>query len=223
MNDTKCSGVLFDLDGTLVDSLRDIGDAMNAVLAARGLPEHSLDAYRVFVGDGMEVLARRALPESRRDTPDTVAALVAEMKREYATRWSHHANPYPGVREMIHTLRRTGLRLGVLSNKPDAFTREMVAHVFPDMEWDAVRGAREDVPLKPAPDAAREILRTWALSPEQVAYVGDTLTDMLTARNTGMPGIGVTWGFRDRAELEAHGAEIVVDHPTEILRWIMNA
>lgn len=216
MTAEKVSAVLFDLDGTLVDSLRDIGESMNAVLAARKMSTHPLDAYRSFVGDGMARLAERALPEDLRGDAGLARNLVEEMREEYARRWRTHATPYPGVPEMLLNLAEAGFRLGVLSNKPEAFTREMVDFVFPDIAWSAVRGAREGVPVKPSPEAPREMLRVWGLEPEETLYVGDTDTDMLTARNVGMPSAGVAWGFRDRAELEAAGATHVVDHPAQI-------
>ncbi|MGA0369178.1 MAG: HAD family hydrolase [Kiritimatiellia bacterium] len=214
----KTSAVLFDLDGTLVDSLQDIAASMNQVLTRRGFPEHPVEAYRFFVGDGMEMLARRCLPAETDISCSLIEDLVREMKETYATQWRNHPDPYPGIREMLRGLTRAGLRLGVFSNKPESFTREMVFHVFGEEIFETVRGAREGVPVKPAPDGARAILAAWGLKPEQVLYVGDTNTDMATGKNTGMFTVGVTWGFRDRQELEAGGADGVVDHPDEILR-----
>jgi phosphoglycolate phosphatase len=216
MTQPRFSAILFDLDGTLVDSLRDIADAMNDVLAARRLPTHPLDAYRIFVGDGMRTLARRVLPPTLADCDALREEVLREMKQLYDVAWMKHPFPYPGIPALLHRLSAARARMGVLSNKPDAFTQRMVAHVFPDIAWACVRGAREDVPLKPAPDAALAIAAAWGLAPTDVLYVGDTATDMLTATNAGMPSVGVTWGFRDRAELAANGAHWIVDHPDAI-------
>lgn len=212
---------LFDLDGTLVDSLRDIADSMNAVLAGGGHPTHPLDAYRLFVGEGMEALARRALPPAAAD-PGGVRAAVEAMRDAYAGRWRRHAVPYPGVRDMLARLAKAGVPLGVMSNKPEPFTRAMVDHVFPDVPWARIRGAREGVPVKPAPDGGVDLLREWGRSPGTVWYIGDTRTDIRFARNTGMPSIGVTWGFRDRAELAAHGADHIVDDPRGVADLILS-
>lgn len=215
-NKGKISAALFDLDGTLVDSLRDIAASMNEVLANRDYPVHPVDAYRIFVGDGLENLVRRVLPAGADPEPAMIQMLISEMKEAYAGHWKDHPHPYPGIREMLTDLQTGGIRLGILSNKPEAFTREMVAFVFPDIDFDTVRGAREGIPIKPAPDGAQAILEAWGLAPEQVLYAGDTNTDMQTGKNTGMFTVGVTWGFRDRRELEESGADAVVDHPLEI-------
>ncbi len=217
MPNATFSAVLFDLDGTLADSLRDIADAMNAALALHNLPTHPLTPYNHFVGDGVDQLASRVLPPHLRHDDALRASLVREMKTIYATTWRLHTVPYPGIPELLDSLATRGLRLGVLSNKPDPFTREMVAHVFPHVRWHAVRGARNGVPLKPAPDAALDILRDWSLLPTDILYVGDTATDMLTARNAAFHSVGVTWGFRDRQELQESGAHHLINHPLQLL------
>lgn len=216
MNKVKTKAVLFDLDGTLVDSLQDIAASMNRVLTRRGFAAHPVAAYRYFVGDGMENLLRRCLPPEVDVSSSLIYDMLGEMKSTYAEHWREHALPYAGIREMLSALADMGLRLGVFSNKPERFTREMVAFVFPEMRFDAVRGAREGVPIKPSPEGARAILSEWELSPEAVMYVGDTNTDMATGKNTGMFTVGVSWGFRDREELVACGADRVVDRPEEI-------
>ncbi len=220
MTQSRFSAILFDLDGTLVDSLRDIANAMNEVLAARHLPTHLLEAYKIFVGDGMRTLARRALPPALQDCDALREEVLREMKQCYESHWMKHPFPYAGIPELLQRLSTARVPMGILSNKPDAFTNRMVAHVFPDIDWACVRGAREDVPLKPAPHAALAIAAAWKLSPAAVLYVGDTATDMLTAANAGMPSVGVTWGFRDRAELLASGAGRIVEQPGEIAEWM---
>lgn len=222
MSEAKTIATIFDLDGTLVDSLLDISDSMNQVLKSRGLPVHPTDAFRLFVGEGMVKLVERALPEEPSRDSNLIDDLVKEMKAVYAFRWRENPLPYAGITFMLDTLQEKGIRMGVLSNKPEAFTLEMVRHVFPDVPFDPICGAREGIALKPSADAALAILREWNLRPEQVVYVGDTSTDILTGRNAGMPTVGVTWGFRDRAELEAAGATHVIDHPHELPEWLLS-
>jgi len=210
------SAVLFDLDGTLLDSLKDIANAMNLVLEQHGFPPHPVEDYNHHVGDGMDTLARRVLPPGEAGNTDLRARIIREMKRTYSDTWYHWSAPYPGIHDLLQTLAATPLKLGVLSNKPEEFTTVIVEHFFPLTPWTALRGARPGIPIKPAPDAALDIAREWELPPEQIVFVGDTSTDVLTAVNAGMPCIGVTWGFRDRDELLAHGAKWIVDHPSEI-------
>lgn len=222
MNKVKTKAVLFDLDGTLVDSLTDIAVSMNEVLQLRGFPTHPVASYRYFVGDGMENLVRRCLAAEVDVSSSLVYDMLGEMKMAYAEHWRNHAIPYAGIREILKALADQELRLGVFSNKPEAFTKEMVAFVFPEVLFDVVRGARNGVPIKPAPEGAQAILAEWQLVPEEVMYVGDTNTDMATGKNTGMFTVGVTWGFRDRAELESCGADLVVDRPEEILSELLS-
>ncbi|MEX2606891.1 MAG: HAD family hydrolase [Kiritimatiellia bacterium] len=217
MCEAKTIATLFDLDGTLVDSLPDIAASMNQVLNVRGFPVHPLNAYRLFVGDGMRKLAERCLPHELSRDLNLIDVVVTEMKAVYAVHWRDNPLPYTGIPELLDTLHKKGVRMGVLSNKPEEFTREMVRHLFPDVPFDPVHGARDGIPLKPDADSVLAILREWHLRPEQVFYVGDTSTDIMTGRNAGMPTIGVTWGFRDRAELEAAGATHIIDHPRELL------
>jgi len=224
MNPTpNFKGVLFDLDGTLIDSLQDIANAMNTVLERNGYPAHPVEDYTHHVGDGMDMLARRVLPPDIAEDPDVRARLVAEMKEIYADSWHHFSVPYPGIDELLDTLSGLPLKLGVLSNKPDEFTTLMVKHFFPRVAWATVRGARPGVPVKPAPDAALEIAEEWACSPETLLFAGDTSTDIRTAVNAGMPCVGVTWGFRDREELRSSGADWIVDHPVEISERLTRA
>ncbi len=216
--------LLFDLDGTLVDSLRDIADAWNTVLTAEGFDPHPVEAYRHFVGDGMAMLVRRAHPKGESLSDREIHTRVRAMREAYAGKWKQHTVPYEGIRTLLEVMQRHAVPMGVLSNKPEHFTTEMVDHLFPEVPWNTVRGAREGVPVKPAPDAGREVLCDWDLSPEQVWYIGDTCTDMQFATAVGFVPVGVTWGFRDREELIRTGAQILVDTPkaleTEILEKI---
>lgn len=210
----KYRAVIFDFDGTLLDTLEDLADSMNAALAERGLPTHPVESYRYFVGDGMMNLARRAAPPGTGD--DALADLVDRMGAFYGGNWSKKTKPYPGVPGLLDELSRRGLPLAVLSNKPDAFTRIMARHYFGD-RFAVVFGARDGVPRKPDPAAALEIAGLLGLPPESALYLGDTDTDMKTGTAAGMRTIGVSWGFRPVAELTASGAGAIVDRPEEVL------
>lgn len=208
--------VLFDLDGTLVDSLADIGESMNTVLNSMGLPTHSLSDYRGFVGDGITVLARRSLPDDARDDA-TVSACVARMREVYAGRSAEKTRPYDGMPELLDGLVARGLRLAVLSNKPHDLTVALVRDLLGAWTFDPVFGERAGVPRKPDPAAALEVAALLGLAPAEILYLGDTSIDMETAKAAGMPVFGVAWGFRDRAELSAAGADAVVDVPLDVL------
>lgn len=206
------SAALFDLDGTLVDSLRDIAESMNEVLARRGHGEHSLDAYREFIGDGVALLARRALPPDARDDR-TVEDCVSEMRRIYGGRWDRHSRPFPGISQALARLSGEGVAIAVLSNKPHDLTVPLVAALFPDTTFAAVVGARTGVPRKPDPTSALAIAREIGVAPADTAYIGDTATDMQTAAAAKMVAVGVAWGFRDREELEQAGAQSIAASP----------
>jgi len=214
--DRRFDAVLFDLDGTLLDTLEDLCDSMNVVLAARGHPTHPLAAYRYFVGDGIAKLVRRALPEAARDE-ETVAAAVEEMRAAYRERWKVKSRPYEGVPELLAALRHAGLRLVVFSNKPEAFTRLCVEELLDPRAFEIVRGAREGVPFKPDPAGAIAIAEELGVAPERFLYLGDTNTDMKTARGSGMYPVGAAWGFRPVEELVESGAEVVIEAPLALL------
>ena len=214
--------VLFDLDGTLLDTLADIGESMNAALLELGLPTHSLHSYKRFVGDGVAVLARRSLPPERRDDP-TIAACAAAMKRIYTARAVVKTRPYPGILELVAALRARGLALAVLSNKPHDLTGTVIDHYFGPGSFDAVLGASPDLPYKPDPTAALAIAERLGVSPADVLYVGDTDTDMRTAVAAGMYPVGAAWGFRPVAELTANGARFIAQEPHDVLRFLDHA
>lgn len=207
---------IFDLDGTLIDSLRDIGEAMNRTLGTMGFPVHALEKYNYFVGDGVKQLVQRALPPDRQDEP-TVMAFLAAYRQDYGSTWKVHTRPYPGIPDVLQALVARGIPLGVLSNKPDAVTNRCVEYFFPDIPFIAVAGQKEDVPKKPDPTAALAIAAGMLLEPEVCVFVGDTATDMQTATAAGMFPAGVTWGFRPRAELVEHGARLLADRPEALL------
>lgn len=215
----ETKAVLFDLDGTLLDTLSDLADAMNAVLEEMGFPAHPVDAYRYFVGDGLEVLAHRVLPQMCRKHP-FLSHCIEGMKARYHDHWADKTKLYPGISDLLNELSRRHLSLTVLSNKPDDFTRLMVNHFLPHWRWSQVRGAHPDVPKKPDPRGALLIAEQLALAPQNFLYLGDTNIDMQTARAAGMCPIGVSWGFRTVKELDESGASAVLQHPLDLLKLL---
>ena len=187
---------------------------MNEALVARGLPEHSKQQYRHFVGEGIEVLARRAAPGL---SEDEIQALVVEYRARYAARIDLETRPYDGVPQMLDALVAAKVPIAVLSNKRDDFTLELVRRLFGRWPFVEVRGERAKTPRKPDPTSALEIVRTLGVAPGECAFVGDTAIDILTAVAAKMIPIGVLWGFRDRAELVAAGAARLLTHPRDLL------
>ena len=211
----KGKAIIFDLDGTLLDTLRDLGEAMNAVLREHGFSVHPIEAYRYFVGEGVEQLVRRTLPEEYR-TRDMVGRLVNEMREEYARRWMDNTRAYPGVAEMLDELERRSLPKAVLSNKPHNFTVEMTKKMLGAWSFVAIRGLTPETPRKPDPATALEIAREMEIPPSEIVLVGDTGVDMQTANAAGMYAAGVLWGFRDAAELLEAGARSLLAAPHEL-------
>ena len=212
----KYPAVIFDLDGTLLDTLADIADAMNAALERIGFPGHETAAYRYLTGDGVRALAERSIPEpAKNDT--AVAACIREFRSQYADRWGTKTRPYPGIPELLAGLAGRRIRLSVLSNKLDEFTRRAVRDFLPGFEFSFVIGAKPDLPPKPDPAGALLIASGLAIPPSQIIYLGDTGVDMLTAVRAGMFPVGALWGFRDEKELREHGAGSVIGTPGELL------
>jgi phosphoglycolate phosphatase len=218
----KKQAIMFDLDGTLLDTLEDLGDTMNLTLREQGLPEHPYAFYRHAVGDGARMLARRALPESRRDDATADASLEA-MKRHYETTWNRKTRPYDGILDVLETLHAQGVALAILSNKPDGAVQRCVDYFLPTEQFRIVQGVLPGVPIKPDPEGALSILKKTNIPAEAWLYVGDTDTDMQTAVAAGLFAVGCTWGFRDRDELLSNGADAIIDHPSELLPLLDNA
>ena len=215
----KTSLVIFDLDGTLLDTIGDLAVACNAVLGVRGLPQHTYEEYCHFVGNGILRLVERALPEPLR-TPETVAAVRADFVKYYTEHIDAHTRPYDGIPELLAELARRGVALAVASNKFQAGTEKLVGLFFHGVTFAAVLGQRPGVPLKPSPAGVEEILARTGTAREEVLYVGDSGVDIETAAAAGVRSAGVTWGFRDRAELIAAGARHLVDRPGELLELL---
>jgi phosphoglycolate phosphatase len=208
--------VLFDLDGTLIDSLADVADSCNRILAAHGYPPHPYDAYRYFIGDGVENLLLRALPPEARAEPG-LSQCMAAYNADYAQSWHIKTRPYPGILELLDAAKVKGLRLAVLSNKPHHFTLQCVQEILGGHRFDTVLGASDQFPHKPNPAAALHIARGMNLSSDQFMYLGDTATDMQTAIAAGMYPLGALWGFRTEEELRAAGAEALLRFPVDLL------
>jgi phosphoglycolate phosphatase len=208
--------VLFDLDGTLLDTLEDLASSMNAVLRRMALPEHGLAHYRQAVGDGVEQLVTRCLPPAAR-TPDQVERAVSGMRDEYARRWNEKSRPYEGIAELLDALANRGIIMAVLSNKPQDFTRLMVEALLERWTFARVCGARPGEALKPDPAGAVRVARECEIPPRDWLYVGDTDIDMKTAEAAGMHAVGVSWGFRSEDTLWAGGAQAVIAEPLELL------
>jgi phosphoglycolate phosphatase len=212
----SCDALLFDLDGTLLDTLEDLAGSMNRVLADLGCPAHSVDAYRYFVGEGIVNLVRRALPADRR-AEAVVEDGIARMRTAYAEHWADHTHVYDGVADMLDALAARGLPMAVLSNKPHDFTVRCVERFLDRWTFAAVQGVAPDVPPKPDPTGARGIAERLGVAPRRFLYLGDTGTDMRTAVAAGMFPLGVLWGFRPAAELTAAGARALAPTPADIL------
>jgi phosphoglycolate phosphatase len=210
-------GIIFDLDGTLLNTLDDLANAMNSVLADNRWPIHPVSAYRTFVGNGMEMLVRRALPREHRND-QTVQVNTQAMRSAYGRAWAVKTRPYPGIENLLSALRHNAVPMAILSNKPHEATQSAVRHFFPHTPFAAVVGATPHKPKKPDPATALEIADQFRLEPERIFFLGDSDADMLTARAAGMTGLGAGWGFRGREELLANGAHQVLESAEELLR-----
>ncbi|MBQ7171901.1 MAG: HAD-IA family hydrolase [Clostridia bacterium] len=212
MND--CKAAVFDLDGTILDTLDDLADSLAAVLHSAGLPERTWEETRRFVGNGIRLLIERAVPPGtdEKKTDEVYAAFLSY----YGAHCAEKTAPYPGIAETLAALRRAGIRTAVVSNKADAPVKTLVARYFPSL-FDAAVGEREGIRRKPAPDSLFEVIRLLGVSPGETVYIGDSDVDIETAKNAGIPCLSVTWGFRSRDFLCRHGAGKLVDRPEELI------
>ncbi len=208
--------VIFDLDGTLLDTLEDIALSVNEVLKAEGFSEHPLDAYRFFVGDGMDKLVQRAFPEGSLEGK-ALAGKVETVKAVYRRRWAENTRPYPGVPEMLTILEKRGIPKAIFSNKPQEFTQITVETLLPHWAFEAVYGIGPDIPRKPDPHGALLIAGMFGVNPNQIVYLGDTSTDMKTALAAKMHPVGALWGFRSGDELQAAGAGLLLPDPRDLI------
>lgn len=217
----KFKAVIFDLDGTLLDTIDDIADAINEVLVKRGFPAHDVATYKRTIGSGIEDLLTRLLPEGHCDA-DTVAACVGDVYKEYRKIKYSKTEPYEGIAELLDELVRRGVEIAVLSNKPNESAVRQIARYFPNHSFVRVQGAKPDMPLKPLPDVALEIMRDMNVQPSECIMVGDVEMDVLVAINAGMYPVGVSWGFRSAEELLACGAKKIIYDPLELISILEN-
>lgn len=207
--------VIFDLDGTLLNTLGDLRAATNHALEVRGLPPHSMEEIRQFIGNGIRLLIRRAMPEG---TPEAeIDAALDDFKAYYAAHIHDRTVPYDGIPQLLTALRKRGIKVAVLSNKIDSASQQLIEYFFPG-KTDVVFGEHVGVPRKPDPTSCRMVMQQLGVQPEQVLYVGDSGTDMQTAKNAGLYAVGVTWGFRSKEVLLKYGADVLVHRPEQILQ-----
>lgn len=208
--------VIFDLDGTLLNTIADLATATNHALEACGFPTHATEVYKNLVGGGITKLFERALPEDMR-TPKNVERLRPHFLEYYNMHCCDFTEPYPGIQELLQELRTRDIAVAVASNKYQAGVDRLIRHFFPTIEWAAIEGQKEGVPVKPDPSIVFEILSKRPTPKADVLYVGDSGVDMDTARRAGVYSVGVTWGFRTAEELRAHYADVIVNRPEEIV------
>lgn len=211
----KFKAVVFDLDGTLLDTIDDLADSMNSVLEQNGYPVHDIEAYKYFVGDGLRNLVSKALPADKRND-ETINRGLAAMRSEYSKRWADKTKPYPGITNMLDALVENGIKLSVLSNKADDFVKAIMKRFFADWVFEPMLGERKGTPRKPDPAGALEIARILDIKPCEFLYLGDTGVDMITANAAGMYAVGALWGFRKAGELRENGAMVLAADPAEI-------
>ena len=207
--------VIFDLDGTLLNTIADLANSTNYALKVLGYPIHEPDKYNFMVGNGINKLFERALPDGEK-TEENVLRVRQEFVPYYDQHNADKSRPYPGVTEFLETLQTAGMQLAVASNKYQAATEKLIAHYFPNIKFTAVFGQREGIPVKPDPIIVKEILQIAKVQEEETLYVGDSGVDMQTAINAGVTSCGVTWGFRPRTELESFHPDHIVDNAEEI-------
>lgn len=207
---------IFDLDGTLINSLEDLADSANAMLASYGFSTHPLDPYRYFVGNGSRKLIERCLPKEKAADPEFVEEALQRYKEIYAHHTEDKTRPYVGILPALQMLQQQGIPMGICTNKHQSAADEIVAHMFPQGLFRTISGDRPGLPRKPHPQKVLKMAEDFGVAPGRVAYFGDTSVDMDTAHNAGFYAVGVLWGFRPQEELVAHGADILLASPEEI-------
>ena len=211
--------VIFDLDGTLVNTIADLAHSANYALEQNNYPTHEISEYRFFVGNGINKLLERALPETER-TEETVMRVRKDFMIHYDQHNMDLSVPYPGIPKLLETLQAKGIKLAVASNKYQSATRKIIAHFFPTIHFTEVFGQREGVKTKPDPTIVYDILATAGVSKEDVLYIGDSNVDMQTTINAGVTACGVCWGFRPRTELERYEPAFIAEKAEDILGFI---
>ena len=211
--------ILFDLDGTLLNTIDDLADAANWVCAQNGWPQHTVAEYKYMVGNGIPKLVERFSPAEAR-TPDRLAETLAQFTARYDAHKEDKTAPYPGISELLKELKAAGIQTAVFSNKADALCGKIIEHYFGPGAFSAVRGSRPGVPTKPDPTGLWDLMRQLNADPATTLFVGDSDVDILTGHNAGLPAMGAVWGFRGAGELTAAGAEALAFRPGDILDYI---
>ena len=211
--------IVFDLDGTLLNSLEDLADSANWVLEQHGFPTHPVDAYRYFVGDGVRKLIERILPQEER-----TEARIEQCRQEFVAYYKVHmedkTSVYKGITELLTELKKRGLKIAVATNKVHIAVKPLMEKYFPEIRFDSMIGQREGVPVKPAPQIMYDILKETGCKPSETLHIGDTATDMQLAHNAGITPVGVLWGYRPLEELQEAGARYIIEHPLELLEIV---
>ena len=215
--------MVFDLDGTLLNTLQDLADCYNRVLRQFGFPVHPTEDFRNFIGDGAAECMKRCLPEAVRKDQDLLRACLAAQAEDYADNWRVTTRPYPGIMELLEKLTSARMPLGVLSNKDHRFTLKMVSHFFGHFAFAAVQGLDGRVQAKPLPDGARQTAARLGSRPERTFFVGDSSMDMLAASGAGQVAVGALWGFHSRTRLLEAGADELIETPLELLPLVSRA
>lgn len=211
--------ILFDLDGTLLNTIDDLADAANWVCAQNGWPQHTVAEYKYMVGNGIPKLVERFSPAEAR-TPDRLAETLAQFTARYDAHKEDKTAPYPGIPELLKELKAAGIQTAVFSNKADALCGKIIEHYFGPGAFSAVRGSRPGVPTKPDPTGLWDLMRQLNADPATTLFVGDSDVDILTGHNAGLPAMGAVWGFRGAGELTAAGADALAFRPGDILDYI---
>ena len=212
--------LIFDLDGTLLDTVADLAASTNYALKQCGFPVHKASDYKFFIGNGINKLFERVLPEGVK-TQDNILLIRLHFLEYYGEHNADLTTPYPGISDMLLHLQETGINLAVASNKYQKGTEKLIEHFFPEIKFISVLGQRENVPTKPDPTIVYDILSIANVEKQLVLYIGDSGVDMHTAQNSGIEAVGVTWGFRPRAEMEEFSPAYIVDNPQEIIQIAM--
>lgn len=212
--------VIFDLDGTLLNTIADLAVATNEALRAMGYPTHAEEVIQTFVGNGVSKLLERSMPLDKR-TEENIALVRRHFMAYYDQHNADLSTPYPGIADMLSRLQEAGVMLAVASNKYQSATEKLVAHYFPGIDFVCVLGQRQGIPVKPSPDIVLEIMEKANVSRSDTLYVGDSGVDMQTAINAGIDAVAVSWGFRPRAELEAFRTLAIIDKAEDLKNWIL--
>ena len=211
--------VIFDLDGTLVNTINDITNSMNRVLKSMNLPIHDLSKYYYFVGAGLKELCKRALPEEMKDEK-SVLHYRDLFNQDYDQNWNIDSRPYEGISDLLAYLQASKKSIAVLSNKPDQFCKTMINFYFSEINFSVIRGNVDNIPPKPHPAGGKIVLEILGQKAKDVLFVGDTNIDMQTAKNCGFKAIGAEWGFRTKEELDRAGADITFKRPKDFLTYL---